>query len=120
MKVRCIQLIDGMGNKVTSSPWVRLGDVYHVLAIWIDPKQTRFRLVGGREASPVLYDPEMFELVSTVIPPSWIVTSLQAGCFALEPEPWTQRGFWEEFFDGEPNAVACFERERQKIIDSDP
>lgn len=119
MKVKCVQLLDGMGKLVDRSSWAKLGNIYHVLELWIEPGQTRLRLLG-EEAVPALYQPEMFEVVSSIIPSTWVITSPKPGCFSLQPEAWTRPGFWEEFYDRKPEAIACFQEERQKIVNSDP
>jgi hypothetical protein len=118
MKVRCIQLLDSTSQPVERSAWAKLGRVYHVLGIWIEPRRTLFRLVG-EEPTPALFEPEMFEVVSTVIPSTWIISSPKPGCFSLAPAAWSKPGFWEQFFDGEPETVACFEEHRAEIVASD-
>ncbi len=119
MKVRCVQILDSRGRPVERSAWVKLGSVYHVLEIWIEPGQTRFRLVG-EEPTPALFEPEMFEVVSSVVPCTWGITSPKPGCLSFAPEAWKRTGFWEEFFDCEPGALACFEEQRKRIVASDP
>jgi hypothetical protein len=91
----------------------------NVLGVWIAPGNTGLRLVG-EEPTPALYEPEMFEVVSSMIPPTWVVTSLKPGCLSLEPEAWSGVGFWERFFDSEPDAVAAFKEEQAKIVAADP
>jgi hypothetical protein len=119
MKVRCIKLLDSRGQPIERSPWAKLGGAYHVLSIWIEPSITSLRLVG-QEPTPTLYQPEMFEVVSSAIPSAWVSTSPKPGCLSLAPEAWSRPGFWEEFFDREPKAVECFEEYRKLIIESDP
>ncbi len=119
MKVRCIQILDESGNPAERSGWARLGAVYHVLGIWIEPEQTRLRLIG-EQPTPALYQPEMFDVVSTIIPVTWVITSPKRGYFSLGPSAWSRAGFWEEYFDGDAEARACFEEERKKIVASDP
>jgi hypothetical protein len=38
----------------------------------------------------------------------------------MRPAPWGVVGFWERYFDGDPEAIAIFEEEREKIVSSDP
>jgi hypothetical protein len=90
-----------------------------VLGIWVEPADTRLRLVGD-EPTPALFRPQMFEVVSSKIPPTWIVTSPKPGCLSLQPEAWSGAGFWERFFDAEPEAAAAFKEEQAKIIAADP
>ncbi|HEY5959117.1 MAG TPA: hypothetical protein VIV60_21315 [Polyangiaceae bacterium] len=101
------------------SAWAKIGSVYHVLSIWVEPSKTMLRIVG-EEPSPALFEPEMFEVVSSAIPIAWVITSPKAGCLSLGPEAWSHPNFWEEFFDREPKAVECFEEYRKLIIESDP
>ena len=119
MKVRCIKLLDSRSRPVERSAWAKLGSVYHVLTVWVEPGQTRLRLVG-EEQTPALFEPEMFEVVSSAIPPTWVVTSPKPGCLSLAPEAWSGAGFWERFFDGEAEAVARFQEYRAKIVAADP
>jgi hypothetical protein len=119
MKVRCIKMLDSSSQPVKRSTWAKVGSVYQVLGIWVEPAQTRFRLVG-EEATPALFEPEMFQVVSAKIPPAWVVTSPKPGYLSLAPEAWSGAGFWERFFDGEPEAVAAFNEEQARIIAADP
>jgi hypothetical protein len=104
---------------VKHSGWVKLDSTYHVLAIWIEPGRTRLRLVGEQTTTPALFEPEMFEVVSSTIPSNWVITSPKMGFFEIGPEAWTRPGFWEEYFDRKPEAIACFEEERKRIVASD-
>ena len=115
MKVKCIELRDAYGDRVARSTWAKIGGIYHILSIEIDRGQTKLRLVG-EEPTPALFEVEMFELVSSVIPPTWVISSPAPGCLSLEPASWARVGFWEEYFDGEPEAVATFEQERERIV----
>jgi hypothetical protein len=119
MKVRCIKLLDSMGEVAEHSAWARVGNVYHVLSISISPSQTRLCLIGD-EPTPALFELDMFEIVSSTIPSVWVITSPKSGWFSLAPEPWSRPGFWEEFYDREPEAMACFEEYRKLIVASEP
>ena len=119
MKVRCIKLLDSRSRPVDRSSWAKVGGVCHVLGIWLEPAQTRLRLVG-EEPTPALFELEMFEVASARIPPTWVGSSPKPGCLSLEPESWSLAGFWERFFDGEPEAVAVFNEEKARIVAADP
>jgi hypothetical protein len=119
MKVRCVKLLDSRDQPVDHSPWANLGAVYNVLSIWVEPGHTRYRILG-EQSPPGLFSPDMFEIVSSVIPNTWRIGSPKPGCLSLEPEPWMRPGFWEEFYDHDAQAAACFEEEKRKIIASDP
>jgi hypothetical protein len=119
VKVRCVRLLDSRSAPVERSSWLKVGALHPVLSIWIEPDRTRFRILG-EEAVPALFEPAMFEVVSGVVPSTWRVSVPKAGCMSLSPEPWSEPGFWERFYDREPDAVACFEDERAKIVAADP
>src|SRR4051812_1975447 len=120
MKVRCIKVLDADGKPTDSQYWVKLGAIYHVLSVSADERGVEFRIIPRGYESPNLHQSEMFEIVSPIIPPNWVITSPAPGCLSLAPEPWTQKGFWERYFDFHPDARACFERERTKILAADP
>jgi len=90
-----------------------------ITSIEIEPASVQFRLVG-EESIPALYNPEMFEVVSPTIPPTWVVTSPRPGCLCLGPSAWARPSFWEEFYDGHREARECFEKERLEILAADP
>jgi len=58
--------------------------------------------------------------LSSVIPPTWVATSPDSARLSFEPEAWAVTGYWERFFDREPEAVATFDEERAKVIAADP
>jgi hypothetical protein len=118
VKVRCIKLLS-RGRPAERSGWAKIGGVYHVLELWVEPGRAMLRLVG-EQPTPALFEPEMFEVVSSAIPPTWAVTSPKPGCLSFAPEAWSGAGFWERFFDGEPEAVDVFEEQRAKIVAADP
>jgi hypothetical protein len=119
MKVRCVKLLDSRSQPVERSTWATVGAVYRVLGVWMEPGQTRLRLLGD-ERTPALFEPELFEVVSSAIPLTWVVTSPKPGCLSFEPEARSGGEFWERFFDGEPEAIAMFEEQRAKIVAADP
>jgi len=119
MKVRCIKLLDSRGLPTNRSAWVKIGGIYHVLSVWLEYGQTRLRMIG-EEPTPALFELEMFEVVSSTIPITWVIVSPTAGCLSLAPSAWNSPGFWEAFFDRDPEAVSCFEEERKKIVAFDP
>jgi hypothetical protein len=80
----------------------------------------KFRILGEEKATPALFEPEMFEIVTSVIPAVWVVTSPKPGALSFTPASWSRPGFWEDFFDGHPEARATFDNEREKIVASDP
>jgi hypothetical protein len=122
MKVRCIQLFDSAGKpRLQKDSWVTLGKTYHVLEIVQDQSRWLLRLIGDNELNgPAVFRLEQFEIVTPNIPSSWIVTRDKDDSIKLRPERWNQPGFWERYYDKDPEAIRIFEEERRKIIENDP
>jgi hypothetical protein len=53
----------------------------------------------------------MFETVDSSIPPNWVVRVPERGGVDLEPARWLVDGFWQDFFDGVPEAEQIFDEE---------
>jgi hypothetical protein len=114
MRVRCVKLVDALGNIASTSSWAKVGAEYEVLGASCDGARVLLRLIG-EEAIPALFELEMFEVVNPSIPPSWIVAVPRPGLLTIGPEAWARPGFWEAFFDQEPWAQACFQEELQRL-----
>ncbi|MFI0716411.1 hypothetical protein ACH4SK_38620 [Streptomyces inhibens] len=121
MIVRCIKIIQpGTSTVVGEHPGVRIGEEYPVLEVSAARPRVLFRLPdrsGRRDEidSPGLGDAAMFEIVSDRMPTCW-VTGLNDGRLTLAPQEWQRSGFWEDFFDHLPNAVAEYDRLKAQIV----
>ena len=121
MKVRCTKLISTTGKPQEQSSSLTLGRVYHVLAVSLDTNgDWRLRLVSDSEMRPALFRFKQFEVISDKIPSTWIVSWNENGFFQLTPHAWDQPGFWEKYYDRDPEAIQIFEEEKRKIIEADP
>ena len=120
MKVKCISLQDAFGKPTAKSAWLTIGKIYHVLELFQSEGQWRLRLMGDEPNGLAIFRLEQFEIVSTQIPPSWIVAWGKEGSLHLRPERWNKPGFLEEYYDKDAEAIRIFEEERRKIIESDP
>ncbi|MDQ0780061.1 hypothetical protein PV728_43205 [Streptomyces europaeiscabiei] len=105
---------------MSEHPGVRIGEEYPVLEVSAARPHVLFRL-PDRSArrdeidSPGLWDAAMFEIVSDRMPTCW-VTALNDGRLTLAPQEWQRPGFWEDFFDHLPDAVAEYDRLKAQII----
>lgn len=121
MKVRCIRLLDALRKPQDKSDWLTIGKIYHVLEVIQDTdRKWKLRLAGEDPNGVALFALEEFEVVSSKIPDSWVIAWGKGNFFELTPEAWSQSGFWERYYDREPNAVRIFEEEKRKIIDVEP
>ena len=118
MKVRCTYLVDFAGQPQEKSPWLTVGKIYDVLSIFVEAEGRRlFRLVGDGSSGVAIFRWECFEVVSFEIPPTWIIAIGGTGWIDIAPEAWTKPGFWDRYyFDKDPQAIAVFEEERERII----
>ncbi|MGW0876589.1 hypothetical protein ACWD3J_39835 [Streptomyces sp. NPDC002755] len=121
MIVRCVKIIQpGTSAVVSEHPGVRIGEEYPVLEVSAARPHVLFRL-PDRSArrdefdSPGLWDAAMFEIMSDRMPTCW-VAALNDGRLTLAPQEWQRPGFWEDFFDHLPDAVAAYDRLKAQII----
>ena len=77
--------------------------VYPVIGI-----ECEYYRILGDDNSPILYPKCLFTMVDASVPDSWIRWEPSAEeCFVRPPEM-SERGFWERYFDGDPEAIAKF------------
>jgi hypothetical protein len=111
MKVRCVRNIDSLaGASENSEDSIRVGDEYIVIEMVASPGryvELRLHQTGG---APALWTSEMFETTDESIPSNWTAEVSGAGFLSIRPGRW-RRGFWERYFNDEPEAVALFEEE---------
>lgn len=112
MKVICIRVpspIDGM--QLDSSPWVTVDRDYTVVSVLAE--------VGGRVKVQLLNDTQSlgwfnancFLTVDSTIPANWVARVGEGGALRLAPAAWLEEGFWERFYDADPDAHESVERE---------
>jgi hypothetical protein len=117
MKVKCVRLVDAKGAPVGVSPWLTLGKVYAVLSLSFSREQgMQLRLIGDEGNGVAIFKMEEFEIVNGTIPPTWITFPGPKDTIQFAPEPWTERGFWERYYDKDPAAVRIFDGESRKIL----
>jgi hypothetical protein len=86
--------------------------VYPVLEMSTEGRGgTTFRIVAGDPWTPSLWPSEMFRTVDGRLPSNWVVDVGDGGRMKIGPAAWMARGFWEAYFDREPDAVARYEGE---------
>ncbi|MCX4796466.1 MULTISPECIES: hypothetical protein [unclassified Streptomyces] len=95
------------------------GHEYAVLEISAPFKRaTSFRVefIEGGLRQSALFDTRAFTVISHSLPPTWRYFQLESGSFSLCPESWNKSGFWEAYYDGDPQAIAVYEHERAAIL----
>lgn len=57
---------------------------------------------------PTLYRKELFDVLETGYPESWIKTEYEDGEYYIEPPELSGIGFYEDYFDGVESAVLAY------------
>jgi hypothetical protein len=96
----------------------RAGTEYVVLCIEPLAGKNYYRLVTETDGNPALFDAALFELVDNAISSLWIVVQ-DGGCLEFTPEAWSEEGFWEAFFDNEPNAVSVYNEMLARLLNGE-
>ena len=81
------------------------GQPYVVIGIEAD--ELRILNDAGR---PYLYSPNLFQVLDPHEPADWVSEFGEEGERYAYPKPLNKPGFFEDFFDGKPKAVATFWR----------
>jgi hypothetical protein len=94
-----------------------IGRTYVVLGVEADvARKPLFRIVGDDGHTPGLYEVDLFTVVSPQLAKTWVCAVTDDGGLQFGPAPWLRNRFWEDYFDGVPDAVADFEREFKALI----
>ena len=77
-----------------------------------------FRVINDNH-EPILYPREIFEVADPLIPSNWRKNEFEEGAFYIDPPECSEPGFYEDYFDDDPKAIATFNSVFQDLIDSD-
>jgi hypothetical protein len=119
--VRCVQIISPVtGEVVSDHPSIRIGAEYPVLEVLAGKDRMLFRLPDqdaypDEYESPALWAADMFVVVSERIPGCW-TAELTDGVLTLAPREWQRIGFWDDYFNDVPAAVAAYDRLKAEIL----
>jgi len=80
-----------------------IGQTYKVLGIEAD----FYRLIDDTN-QPYVFEPECFEVVDSTEPSFWVCETGEEGERYCYPSEWNHPGFFEDFFDGENEAIDTF------------
>jgi len=92
-----------------------IGNVYHVIGIEAD----EFRLIND-EGRPYLYPPDLFSIVDETESEDWITEYGEDGERYAYPPELNSVGFFEDYFDDDPKAIATFRQylAKQRVLRS--
>jgi hypothetical protein len=96
--------------------WLTIGKEYVVLAIEAAPgREVNLQFVGDDGSVPAIRSSVQFVTTSSTLPSNWQVEVRQGGYLRLAPASWLRSGFWDDYFDRQPDAVAEFDAQRRRI-----
>lgn len=88
-----------------TTPRLRIGHEYLVVGL----SDQSFRLVD-EDREPVLFPRDSFDVTDATIPDDWVRDDGRDDDFYIDPPECAKPGFYEDYFDHVPSAVATFER----------
>jgi hypothetical protein len=96
--------------------WLTLNREYQVLSVLISPKgPAKLRAIADDGKTPILVDASLFAMSSQPLPPSWVLAIREGGVVELGPPSWLEPGFWERYFDRDPDTISQFQKEIVKM-----
>jgi hypothetical protein len=109
--MRVVLLADTPADGPGGAAWLRPGVEYEVLDVTAYPGgHVDVRLASEQSGVPALFDSSQFTTVDDTIPASWRMRVTDGGVLRIGPEEWLRPGFWEGYFDDDPEARAAFDR----------
>lgn len=121
MKVICRKIISpGTGeNMGESSPWLKVGNEYIVLALnCVEGSGLQIYIQTEHYNEPCFTHVEGFEFINQNIPTSWIAVVSEAydrKVMLMLPASWNYDDFFEEINDQNPRAMELFAKEAEQI-----
>lgn len=109
MKVRLLEEI--------SEEALNAGQDYVVASLEITKSYRNYRIYSDIRESPILFSWDLFRIVDHDIPAVWeFHYNNERNFMKICPPSWSVMGFWERYFDAEPEAIKIFSDEL-KIIE---
>lgn len=121
MRIICRKIISATTKKDLgeSSPWLKLGKEYIVLAInLIEELGIEIYIQTDHFDEPKFFDIDGFEFVDQSIPSSWVAKISQVyhrKVMTMLPKNWNYESFFEDIGNEEPHAMELFTQEAELI-----
>ena len=99
-----------------TSGWLRTGSNYAVQEIFFEKQRgVSYRIISDDAATPAFFPANECTIIDGSIPSSWKAHIYDTGSFVLSPPAWLEPGFWERYFDDDPEAKRIFEQNISSI-----
>jgi hypothetical protein len=92
-------------------PYITTGREYLVVGI----SDRSYRLLDD-SGEPYLYPREWFEVIEPHIPEDWVRTDYPEGEYCIDPPEVYHPGFYEDYFDDDPEARRLFQLIRERLL----
>jgi hypothetical protein len=89
---------------------IKANRIYEVIGISCD----HYRVINDI-GEPVLYPNYLFEVIDDSLPKSWVKSEFTDGEYYIDPPELCGQGFYEDYFDGVPEAKAIFEKFKRNL-----
>jgi hypothetical protein len=116
LRALCIKIISPVTLlEMDSGPWAVVGATCPVLEIIIKSGGVSWLRVLSTSGLPQLLPAAMFRLEGQTIPSGWMIRMFD-GDVRIAPPTWLEDGFWEDYFNAEPEAVAKYDDELRDVL----
>lgn len=109
MKIKANFDIRDLKDGQSRHPHLTPNKIYSVIGIEFDC----YRIVND-EIEPILYPKKLFEVVDFSYPSNWIRTEFDDGEYYIEPPEFSEVGFFEDYFEGNSEAISIYIRYLEK------
>ena len=83
---------------------LEIDKLYDVIGI----DDTYYRIINEAK-EPILYPKALFEVIDSSIPNTWVRKDCGDDEYYIDPPEFSRRGFYEDYFDGKPEAIHLFQ-----------
>ena len=110
MRVRCESIVSITGKEVDYHPGIKIGELYDVVSILCRTgRNPLIQILNGDR--PSLWPSTMFTVVTPKIDPDWEIGISETGTIEIGPPKFQTPGFWELYFEDDPEALQIFDEE---------
>lgn len=104
------------GAQPAFTGWLAPGSEYVVVSVMNDGRgPAKLQLVDLDGIRLAWFEASAFLLVESAIPEHWVASLGDGGLLELGPPAWLELGFWESYYDDEPEAVNAVRAELDRL-----
>jgi hypothetical protein len=97
-------------SQYVGTSWFTEDKVYPVIEVYIDLNNSVTKLrIFSDEKTPILKEFKFFDVVDSHLNPDWVFKQSES-FIELSFKEILKEGFWDDYFDGKPDAVKTFNK----------